>query len=48
MSKLSHLDESGRDMHDAARTVKRPLAQIPYEELCPGRAALDALMEEYR
>ena len=45
---LLYLDESGVEMHDAAKTIKRPLSQVPFEELCPGRAALDALQEAYR
>jgi hypothetical protein len=35
-------------MHEAAKTVDRPLAQIPYSELCPGREALDRLQRAYR
>jgi 2-oxoglutarate ferredoxin oxidoreductase subunit beta len=35
-------------MHEIANTVERPLIDVPYESLCPGKAALDALMEEYR
>ena len=35
-------------MHDAAKTDDRPLAQIPYEELCPGNAALEKLQRAYR
>jgi 2-oxoglutarate ferredoxin oxidoreductase subunit beta len=45
---LLYLDEHGTEMHEAARTVKTPLAQLPYEDLCPGSAALAALQEEYR
>ncbi len=45
---LLFLDESGIEMHDAAKTDDRPLAQIPYEELCPGNAALEKLQRAYR
>jgi 2-oxoglutarate ferredoxin oxidoreductase subunit beta len=45
---LLFLDEDGGDMHDMARTVAAPLVQVPYERLCPGGAALDKLMEDYR
>ena len=45
---LLFLDEGGVDMHAAAKTVKRPLAQVPYEELCPGSAALRKLQDAYR
>ncbi len=42
------LDESTPDLHASTRTVETPLSQVPYEELCPGSAALDALQDEYR
>ncbi len=45
---LLYLDESGSDMHAAAKTVSRPLAQMPFEELCPGEAALRKLQDAYR
>ena len=45
---LLYIDESANDMHAVNRTVDRPLVDIPFEELCPGGAALDTLMEEYR
>jgi 2-oxoglutarate ferredoxin oxidoreductase subunit beta len=45
---LLHIDESASDMHAIAGTVARPLVDLPYEELCPGSAALAELMEEYR
>ena len=45
---LLFLDENGVEMHAAAKTVKRPLSQVPYEELCPGNAALRKLQEGYR
>jgi 2-oxoglutarate ferredoxin oxidoreductase subunit beta len=45
---LLFLDEGGRDMHDMNRTVTTPLADLPYSALCPGKSALDALMERYR
>ncbi len=45
---LLFIDERGVEMHDGARTVKRPLVQVPYEELCPGAAALEALQAAYR
>ena len=45
---LLFVDESGRDMHQLMHTVETPLVDLPYEQLCPGRAALEALMEEYR
>jgi 2-oxoglutarate ferredoxin oxidoreductase subunit beta len=45
---LLFVSESARDMHDALRTVQTPLVDIPFEQLCPGSAALDRLMERYR
>jgi 2-oxoglutarate ferredoxin oxidoreductase subunit beta len=45
---LLFLDESMGDMHGIAGTVETPLTQVPYEMLCPGKAALDKLQEEYR
>jgi 2-oxoglutarate ferredoxin oxidoreductase subunit beta len=45
---LLFLDEGGVEMHEGAKTVATPLSQVPYEELCPGRAALERLQEGYR
>jgi 2-oxoglutarate ferredoxin oxidoreductase subunit beta len=45
---LLFLDESSRDMHDLLRTTVTPLVDIPFDRLCPGSAALDALMARYR
>lgn len=45
---LLFVDENGKDMHDYLRTPEIPLIDLPFEKLCPGSAALDALMERYR
>lgn len=45
---LLFLDDGAPEMHAGARTVKTPLARVPFEQLCPGSAALDALQEQYR
>jgi 2-oxoglutarate/2-oxoacid ferredoxin oxidoreductase subunit beta len=45
---LLFVDEGGVEMHEGAKTVERPLAQVPYAELCPGNSALQALQEHYR
>ena len=45
---LLFLDPHGTEMHAANRTVAAPLASLPYEHLCPGSAALDALQKSYR
>ena len=43
-----YVDSNATDMHVVNKTVNRPLVEIPYEELCPGNAALSELMEEFR
>jgi 2-oxoglutarate ferredoxin oxidoreductase subunit beta len=45
---LLFIDENGADMHAVAKTVETPLAELPFETLCPGQTALQALMEKYR
>ena len=45
---LLYLDESSADMHELSNASDTPLAQVPYEKLCPGSAALAKLQEEYR
>jgi 2-oxoglutarate ferredoxin oxidoreductase subunit beta len=45
---LLYLEEGSPDMHGINRTVGRPLAELPYQELCPGNAALQALLDEFR
>ena len=45
---LLFLDPHGTEMHAGNRTVTPPLASLPYEQLCPGSAALDALQKSYR
>jgi 2-oxoglutarate/2-oxoacid ferredoxin oxidoreductase subunit beta len=44
---LLYVEARGEDMHALAGTVERPLVELPYEELCPGRAALEELMGEW-
>jgi 2-oxoglutarate ferredoxin oxidoreductase subunit beta len=36
------------EMHELNHTVATPLVNLPYEQLCPGAAALSSLMDEYR
>ena len=38
----------GTEMHEVSRTPKTPLAQIPFEQLCPGASALEKLQQDYR
>jgi 2-oxoglutarate ferredoxin oxidoreductase subunit beta len=45
---LLYLEEGSPDMHGINRTVGRPLAELPYQELCPGNAALQSLQDEFR
>jgi 2-oxoglutarate ferredoxin oxidoreductase subunit beta len=45
---LFFLDPTGRDMHDIAGTTDVPLVNVPFEKLCPGRAALDELQKSFR
>jgi 2-oxoglutarate ferredoxin oxidoreductase subunit beta len=45
---LLYLNEAGKDMHGFENTVDEPLVDIPYEDLCPGSAALDELQREWR
>jgi 2-oxoglutarate ferredoxin oxidoreductase subunit beta len=45
---LLFLDEGGVEMHEGAKTTDVPLSKLPYEELCPGAAALERLQEAYR
>ena len=44
---LLYLNEKGTEMHEAAGTSNTALAKIPFEKLCPGSAALDALQKSY-
>ncbi len=45
---LLFIDEKGADMHRTAKTVKGALSEVPFEELCPGSAALEKLQDSYR
>jgi 2-oxoglutarate/2-oxoacid ferredoxin oxidoreductase subunit beta len=45
---LLYLGRDGADMHTVEGTVQGPLHDLPYESLCPGREALDELMDEMR
>jgi len=45
---LLFVDEHGQEMHALNQTVAKPLVELPFSELCPGSAALQALMTEYR
>src|SRR5436190_15264957 len=45
---LLYLDESVGDLHETNNTSAVPLARVPYEQLCPGAAALARLQEGFR
>jgi len=45
---LLYVDPTGQDMHSTLGTVERPLAQVPFEELCPGSEALEKLQQVFR
>ena len=45
---LLYVDQGNADMHGVNGTVDRALTSVPFEELCPGNAKLQELMEEYR
>jgi 2-oxoglutarate ferredoxin oxidoreductase subunit beta len=45
---LLFIDENGADMHAVAKTIATPLVELTHDQLCPGNAALQALMEKYR
>ncbi len=45
---LLYIDENAPDMHGVNGTIDTPLAQMKYETLVPGAAALRELMEMYR
>jgi 2-oxoglutarate ferredoxin oxidoreductase subunit beta len=45
---LLYLEEGAPDLHGLNHTVARPLAELSHQELCPGNAALQALLDEFR
>jgi 2-oxoglutarate/2-oxoacid ferredoxin oxidoreductase subunit beta len=45
---LLYVNESVPDVHEMNQTSDQPLANIPFEQLCPGQSALDSLQDEYR
>jgi 2-oxoglutarate ferredoxin oxidoreductase subunit beta len=45
---LLYVEESVPDMHEAGNTAEVPLAQVPFEKLCPGSAALEKLQQAFR
>jgi len=45
---LLHLSPDAPDHHDIMETVTAPLVDLPWEELCPGRGALQELLAGFR
>jgi 2-oxoglutarate ferredoxin oxidoreductase subunit beta len=45
---LLYVDSAAPDLHELGSTSGTPLRDLPYEKLCPGGAALEALQNEYR
>jgi len=45
---LLYVDGDGADLHQVNKTVATPLAQLPYEQLTPGAAALAELQKRWR
>ena len=45
---LLYIDAAADDMHGELNTVEQALATYPFEKLCPGKEALEELMETYR
>jgi 2-oxoglutarate ferredoxin oxidoreductase subunit beta len=45
---LLYIDPDSADMHGQAGTVPGALTQMPFEQLCPGDAALQALQQRFR
>ncbi len=45
---LLYVDKQASDMHDTSQTTDVPLSQLPFDKLCPGRAALEELQKSFR
>ena len=45
---LLYLSPDSSDVHEQNNTVAMPLAQVPFEQLCPGSAALEKLQQGFR
>jgi 2-oxoglutarate ferredoxin oxidoreductase subunit beta len=45
---LLFVDEGGVEMHAGAKTVEMALTRVPFDQLCPGNAALQSLQKVYR
>lgn len=45
---LLHLNPDAPDHHDTLGTASTPLTDVPFQELCPGKDALEELLEDFR
>ena len=45
---LLFVEPDAADMHEVLGTVDAPLARLPFEDLCPGSAALEELQARFR
>ncbi len=45
---LLHLNADAQDHNGVLETVETPLVDLPFHELCPGEAAMEELMKEFR
>jgi 2-oxoglutarate ferredoxin oxidoreductase subunit beta len=45
---LLFVDQTAPDMHELNGTTEVPLTRVPFEKLCPGRAALDEIQDNFR
>ena len=45
---MLYLSPDSSDVHEQGNTVATPLVDLPYEDLCPGSAALDKLQARFR
>jgi 2-oxoglutarate ferredoxin oxidoreductase subunit beta len=45
---LLYISPDSSDLHEQNETVSMPLAQVPFEQLCPGSAELDKLQRSFR
>jgi 2-oxoglutarate/2-oxoacid ferredoxin oxidoreductase subunit beta len=45
---LLYVAPDAGDMHDVEKSVAAPLVSLPFDQLCPGSAALGELMQDFR
>lgn len=45
---LLYIDPDATDLHETLGTVREPLRELKFEDLCPGSATLGQLMESFR